>query len=138
MDPGCGGDGLALLAMAGMFAYMRVQAMSELPALEFPASPTRIIETLPAVTPPGSQRFVIQVATFETMSRAERLVERLTSVGYQARAMERYMGEQGRIVEVLIGDFRTADEAKSDLSVIRSVHGFVDARVEPFSSVETR
>src|SRR5688572_1413419 len=129
---------VALLAMGGMFAYVRVQAMSELPALAFPASPKRIIGKLHAVVPPGSQRFVIQVASFETMSRAESLVERLKSVGYRARAMERNMGDQGRIVEVLIGDFRTADEARSDLAAIRSVHGFVDAQVEPFSGLETR
>jgi cell division septation protein DedD len=121
-----------------MFMYVRVQAMSEVPALKFPLPPTRIVETLPAVMPPGSQHFAIQVASFETMSRAGRLVEQLAGAGYRARAVEQTVGEGVRIVEVLVGDYRSAAEAHTDLSALRTAHGFADAHIAPFFSPDAR
>jgi type II secretory pathway predicted ATPase ExeA len=129
---------VAVLAIAGMFAYVRVQALSELPSMAFPASPTPDVTELPVVIPPGSQHFAIQVASFQTMARAEAVVEQLTRAGYQARTVEMGTPDGGRIVEILVGDYRTAEAANPDLSMLRSLHGFVDAHVEPFFSVETR
>jgi type II secretory pathway predicted ATPase ExeA len=126
---------VALVAIAGMFAYVRVQAMSEVSDLRFPSAPARAVVTLPAIT----THYAIQVASFETMTRAGRLVEELANAGFTARAAELDMGERGRIVRVLVGDFSTWDAATPDLAVLRSQHGFFDARVEPFVvSAKTR
>jgi type II secretory pathway predicted ATPase ExeA len=122
----------AALATAGMYGYLRVQSISELPALTFPAPPHRVEATLPTVIPPGSERFAIQVASFQTMTRAERLVEELTIAGYRARAAEVDLGERGRFVAVLVGDYRIAEDANPDLAVLRSKHGFTDAQVGPY------
>ena len=122
----------AVRALLGMFMYARVQAARELPALNFPPAPKKIVATLPAIAP----HFAIQVASFQTMTRAGRLVEQLTSAGYAARAVEQDLGDEGRIVEVLIGDYATWLAADPDLSALRSKHGFLDARLEPF--VKTR
>jgi hypothetical protein len=124
---------VAVVALIGMFTYARVQAASELPELKFPPAPKKIVATLPAIEP----HFAIQVASFQTMTRARGLVEELTSAGYYtARAVELNMGDEGRIVEVLVGDYETWQAANPDLSVLKTKHGFLDASVEPF--VETR
>jgi general secretion pathway protein A len=124
---------VAVLALIGMFTYARVQAASEVPELTFPPAPKKLVATLPAIEP----HFAIQVASFQTMTRARTLVEELTSVGYYtARAVELNMGDAGRIVEVLVGDYETWQAADPDLSVLKTKHGFLDASVEPF--VKTR
>jgi general secretion pathway protein A len=124
---------VAVVALIGMFTYARVQAASELPELKFPPAPKKIVATLPAIEP----HFAIQVASFQTMTRARGLVEELTSAGYYtARAVELNMGDEGRIVEVLVGDYETWQAANPDLSVLKTKHGFLDASVEPF--VKTR
>jgi type II secretory pathway predicted ATPase ExeA len=124
----------AILAIGGMLTYVRVQAISELPPLSFPPPPKKVEPALPAITP----HFAIQVASFQTMARAERLVEELAGEGYPARAVERDMGERGRIVAVLVGDYATWGDASPDLALLRSAYGFVDARVEPFVSARPR
>ena len=113
---------------------MRVQAASEIPNLRFPATPKKVVGTLPAIVP----HFAIQVASFQTMARAERLAQQLTNSGYVARAIELDLGQSGRIVEVLVGDYATEQDANRDLSALRSQLGFPDARVEPFVSAATR
>ena len=129
---------VAVLAMGGMLTYVRVQTLSEIPTIAFPPPPKRIESTMPAVTPPATQRFAIQVASFQTMERAEVLLDQLTSLGFEARASEVNAGELGRIVEVLVGDYLTAAAADPDLSKLRSQRDFFDAHVVPFFAVATR
>ena len=125
---------VAVLALIGMFMYARVQAASDVPGLTFPPAPTKIVATLPAVAP----HFAIQVASFQTMTRAGRLVEELTTAGYAARAVELDMGDDGRVVQVLVGDYPTWQAAEPDLAVLRAQRGFADARVEPSTSARPR
>jgi type II secretory pathway predicted ATPase ExeA len=125
---------LALVAMGVMFAYARVQAASDVPDLRFPAPPKKVVATLPVIVP----RFAIQVASFQTLARAERLAQQLTNTGYDARAIELNPGQSGRIVEVMVGDYATEQDATRDLTALRSQLGFPDARVEPFVSAATR
>jgi type II secretory pathway predicted ATPase ExeA len=129
---------VAVLALGGMFTYVQVQAMGELPSLAFPAAPPRVVETLPAVMPPGGQHFMIQVASFQTMAPAERLVAHLTSAGYLTRAVERPIADGRSIVEVLVGDYRTSEEANAALATLRTAHGFFDARVAPLFGSDLR
>jgi type II secretory pathway predicted ATPase ExeA len=125
---------LALVAMGVMFAYVGVQAASDVPDLRFPAPPKKVVATLPAIVP----HFAIQVASFQTLARAEHLAQQLTNTGYDARAIELNPGQSGRIVEVMVGDYGTEQDAARDLTALRSQLGFPDARVEPFVSATTR
>jgi hypothetical protein len=47
-------------------------------------------------------------------------------------------GQSGRIVEVMVGDYATEQDAARDLTALRSQLGLPDARVEPFVSAATR
>jgi type II secretory pathway predicted ATPase ExeA len=125
---------LALVAIGVMFAYARVQAASDVPDLRFPAPPKKVVATFPAIVP----HFAIQVASFQTLARAERLAQQLTNAGYNARAIELNQGQSGRIVGVTVGDYATEQDATRDLTALRSQLGFADARVEPFVSIATR
>jgi type II secretory pathway predicted ATPase ExeA len=122
---------LALVATGGMFAYVRVQAAGELTDLTIPAAPKKVASTLPAIVP----HFTIQVASFQTLGRAERLAQQLSTTGYRARAVEVEMAQGTRIVEVLVGDYPTEQDASRDLTVLRTQYGFTDASVEPFARV---
>ncbi len=125
---------LALLALGGMFTYVRVQAASERPDVRFPPPPAKLVATLPAIVP----HFGIQVATFQTLGRAQRLAQQLTNSGYPAIAIERSLGPAGSIFEVLVGDYSAELDAAGDLAALRSQHGFPDARVEPFVGPTSR
>ena len=129
---------IAVLAMGGMLTYARVQTLSEMPTLTLPVPPKRIDNPLPAVAPPATQHFAIQIASFQTMERAEVLLDRLTSIGFEGRAVDVNVGEFARVVEVVVGDYPNPDAADSDLSRLRSVHGFVDAHIAPFYSTDAR
>jgi type II secretory pathway predicted ATPase ExeA len=125
---------VAVVAIGGMLAYVRVQAASEVPDLRFPAPPQKLVGTLPAIVP----HFGIQVASFQTMARAERLVQQLATTGYKARAIEVDLGQGLRIVVVIVGDYPSEQDASQDLAALRSQHGFPDARVEPFIGTRSR
>jgi len=125
---------VALVAIGGMLAYVRLQAASEIPDLRFPTAPKKVVGTLPAIVP----HFAIQVASFQTLARGERLAEQLTNIGYRSRAVEREISPGVRIVQVLVGDYPSEQDAGRDLTALRSQHGFPDARVEPFVSAATR
>ena len=125
---------LALVAIGGMVGYARVQAASAVPDLKFPAPPRKVVASLPAMVP----HFAIQVASFQTMARAERLAQQLTNTGYDARAIELNLGQGGRIVAVVVGDYSTEQDATRDLTALQSQLGFADARVEPFVTTTTR
>jgi type II secretory pathway predicted ATPase ExeA len=129
---------VAVLALGAMLAFARLQTLSELPPLALPAPPARPADTLPPVLPPATQHFAIQVASFQTIERAELLLDQLASLGFEARAVETNARDFGRLVEVLVGDYLTAEAANPDLSTLRSQHGFSDAQLAPFFSVGTR
>lgn len=125
---------LALIAIGVMFGYARVQAASDVSDLRFPAPPKKVVATLPTIVP----HFAIQVASFQTLARADRLAQELTKTGYDARAIELNLGQSGRIVGVMVGDYATEQDATRDLTALRSQLGFPDARIEPFVSDTTR
>ena len=125
---------LALVAIGVMFTYARVKAASDVPDLRFPPSPEKVIATLPSIVP----HYAIQVASFQTLARAERLAQQLTNSSYDARAIELNLGSNGRIVQVLVGDYATEQDAARDLTALQSQLGFLDARVEPFVTTASR
>jgi type II secretory pathway predicted ATPase ExeA len=125
---------LALIAIGVMFGYARVQAASDVLDLRFPAPPQKVVATLPSIVP----HYAIQVASFQTLARAERLAQQLTNSSYDARAIELNLGPNGRIVQVLVGDYATEQDATRDLTALQSQLGFADARVEPFVTTTTR
>ena len=125
---------LALIAIGVMFGYARVQAASDVPDLKFPAPPGKVVASLPTIVP----HFAIQVASFQTLARAERLAQELTKAGHDARAIELNLGQTGRIVTVMVGDYATEQDATRDLAALQSQLGFVDARIEPFVTTAIR
>jgi hypothetical protein len=76
----------------------------------------------------GSDRYAIQVASFESRVRAERLVSELTAAGFRARAVEFHLGS-GAVFQIRIDGYRSVDEATRDLARIRERPGYTDARV---------
>jgi len=119
---------LALAAAGGMLAYLRLEAATDISRLELPAPPARAVATLPAIVP----EFAIQVASFQTNTRAQRVVQQLTRSGYRARAVavDNRLGR--RFVTVLVGNYMSEHDAARDLASLRQQHGYLDARVEVF------
>jgi type II secretory pathway predicted ATPase ExeA/cell division septation protein DedD len=76
----------------------------------------------------ASKDYFIQVASFESRARAERLVEELTSAGYRAREVELDLGPpRGRLLQVIVGGYSSAIEVQRDLQSIRELPGYSDA-----------
>ena len=151
---------LAVFAIGALLAYSQVQALSELPTMTLPPPPPRKAPTIAPVPPPdsawitstptrpvtrpsiernGGEPFAIQVASFETLPRAEQFVAELTNAGYRARAVELDLGpERGRLVQVLVGGYRSAQDAGADLARLRSRPDLADAHLAPLPASDQR
>jgi type II secretory pathway predicted ATPase ExeA/cell division septation protein DedD len=84
---------------------------------------------LPAVAPPQGQPYAIDVALFNSAGRARTLVEQLAGAGFTAYQMEIDLGARGRPYVVLVGSYASPEAAAEDLSRIRQIPGYLDARV---------
>jgi type II secretory pathway predicted ATPase ExeA/cell division septation protein DedD len=77
---------------------------------------------------PGSKGvYAIDVALFNSTTRARRLVDELTAAGYHAYQRDLDLGDRGRLHEVLVGLYATRDAADTDLARIRAIRGYQDA-----------
>jgi cell division septation protein DedD len=85
--------------------------------------------TAPVARTPSTPAYVIQVASFESRVRAERLVEELTGAGFRARSVEFDLGPRGRLYQVRVDGYRTLDESSRDLARIRQLAGYADAHL---------
>jgi general secretion pathway protein A len=139
---------LALAIAAGMtagFLYYRAQSVG-VDASVLPVRPqwTSAQATLPAVhtiasevasstSPPTTVRandgsYAIQVASFTSRNRAERLVTELTQAGFGARAVEFNVGPpRGLVLQIRIDGYESAQGAARDLARIRELPGYEDA-----------
>jgi general secretion pathway protein A len=75
-----------------------------------------------------SDRYSIQVASFENSARADRLVSELMAAGFRARSVEFRFGD-GAVFQIRIDGYRSAAQAHKDLARIRERPGYDDARV---------
>ena len=64
--------------------------------------------------------YAIQVASFTSRNRADRLVSELSKAGYQARAVEFNLGPpRGLVLQIRIDGYESAEGAARDLARIR-------------------
>jgi general secretion pathway protein A len=139
---------LALAIAAGMaagFLYYQAQSV-DVNAATLPVRPqwTSAQAILPAVhtiasevasstSPPATVRandgsYSIQVASFTSRNRAERLVTELTRAGFKARAVEFNLGTpRGLVLQIRIDGYESAQGAARDLARIRELPGYEDA-----------
>jgi len=74
--------------------------------------------------------YAIQVATFESRERADRLVEELAQAGFRARAVEFNLGApRGIVLQVRIDGYSNAQDADHDLARIHELPGYADAHL---------
>jgi general secretion pathway protein A len=144
---------LAACAFGGSTWYLHAQSVSSeavgaiLPAL--PPRPRlnhavtpRILVDATLLTPLDAGRpaaggnatarssYFIQVATLESRSRAERVVEELTRAEYRARMVEFNLGSSRTpLFQVIIDGYASAVEAQHDLQRVRELPGYSDARL---------
>jgi type II secretory pathway predicted ATPase ExeA/cell division septation protein DedD len=95
------------------------------------ASGTAAAPAAPVAGAPAEDgNYIIQVASFESRGRAARLVEELTTAGYDAREVELDLGPpRGRLVQVIVGGYSSAIDVERDLRRIRELPGYGDARL---------
>ena len=139
------------LAIAGGivagFLYYQAQSV-DLDAATLPARPqwTSFQPTLPPVqtiasevaasaAPPATVRandgtYSIQVASFTSRNRADRLVTELGKAGFRARAVEFNLGPpRGLVLQIRVDGYENAQAAARDLSRIRDLPGYGDAHL---------
>jgi general secretion pathway protein A len=74
--------------------------------------------------------YAIQVASFESRERADRLVEELAHAGFRARAVEFNLGPpRGIVLQIRLDGYVTAQDAERDLVRIRELPGYSDAHL---------
>jgi general secretion pathway protein A len=72
--------------------------------------------------------YAIDVAAFENPVRSANLISQLSAAGYHAYAQQRQVGEQSLHV-VRVGPYIVLADADTDLTNIRKLPGYADARV---------
>jgi general secretion pathway protein A len=82
-----------------------------------------------AAAPRGTGLFAIDVALFNSGSRADRLVGELTGAGFHAYQNDLDLGDRGHLHEVLLGMYPTREAADADAARIREMPGYQDAKV---------
>ena len=74
--------------------------------------------------------YAIEVASFDSRARAERLAEELRAGGYRAREVEIDLGTpRGRLVQVIVDGYSSALHVERDLRRIRELPGYSSARL---------
>jgi cell division septation protein DedD len=74
--------------------------------------------------------YAIQVASFASRDRADRLVVELASAGFRARAVEFNLGPpRGIVVQIRVDGYPSAQDAERDLARIRELPGYADAHL---------
>ena len=137
-------------AVAAYFLFFAANAV-EVEAVSLPARPTWTTSVPPPASPrlvrpgrgsasstssPTSVRqandgsYAIQVATFESRQRADRLVEELARAGFRARSVEFNLGPpRGIVLQIRLDGYVTAQDAERDLVRIRELPGYADAHL---------
>jgi cell division septation protein DedD len=77
----------------------------------------------------GARLFAIDVALFNSGSRADRLASELTAAGFHAYQNYLDLGDRGHLHEVLVGMYPTREAADGDAAKIREMRGYQDAKV---------
>jgi len=78
----------------------------------------------------GGSSYSIQVASFESRTRADRLVTELAQAGLRARTVEFNLGPpRGIVLQIRVEGYRSAAEAERDLARIRELPGYEDAHL---------
>jgi cell division septation protein DedD len=99
-------------------------------AAERPAQPAAPAASVNASVPDASMPYIIQVALFASVQRADRLIDELTQAGFRAYHGELVLGT-AHLQQVLVGPYATRAEAEADRDRIRLIPGYQDARVAP-------
>jgi type II secretory pathway predicted ATPase ExeA len=137
-------------AVAAYLVFFASQAV-DVEALSLPARPQWTTTAPPPASPwlvrpghasasstssPTSVRqandgsYAIQVATFESRERADRLVIELARAGFRARSVEFNLGPpRGIVLQIRIVGYATEQEAERDLVRIQELPGYADAHL---------
>jgi type II secretory pathway predicted ATPase ExeA/cell division septation protein DedD len=105
------------------------------PAASVPAAPTATAGAAAptasgsAAAPSAARLFAVDVALFNSRSRADRLVSELTAAGFHAYQNDLDLGDRGHLREVLVGIYATREAAEADAVKIRAMPGYQDAQV---------
>jgi general secretion pathway protein A len=103
-------------------------ARTTLPPVQTIASEVAASASAPATVRANDGSYAIQVASFTSRNRADRLVAELTKAGFKARAVEFNMGLPGGLVlQIRIDGYDSAQAASRDLARIRELPGYEDA-----------
>jgi cell division septation protein DedD len=77
----------------------------------------------------GTATFTIQIASLTRAASAAELVAQLQAEGINARVVQRDLGDRGRWHQVLADGYVSLAAAEADLSRIKQMPGYGDARV---------
>jgi type II secretory pathway predicted ATPase ExeA/cell division septation protein DedD len=82
-----------------------------------------------SAAPGGAGLFAIDVALFNSGSRADRLAGELTAAGFHAYQHDLDLGDRGHLHEVLVGTYAAREAADAAAARIREMPGYQDAKV---------
>ncbi|HVQ12528.1 MAG TPA: AAA family ATPase, partial [Vicinamibacterales bacterium] len=99
-----------------------------LPPVRTIASEVAASTSAPATVRANDGSYAIQVASFTSRDRADRLVTELTKAGFRARAVEFNLGTpRGFVLQIRVDGYESAQAAGRDLARIREFPGYGDA-----------
>jgi type II secretory pathway predicted ATPase ExeA len=104
-----------------------VEAKSPPPAAVAPSRPA----PEPEPVAPPAPKAALQIATFQSATRAQQAVDQLRAAGYRAYSVELAPQNGERMLTVFLGPYSDVSDAERDLDAVRRIPDYVTARVVP-------
>jgi cell division septation protein DedD len=106
------------------------RAADRVPLTPDAAADAAIVPPAPAAAEPAPAGiFAIDVALFNSTTRASRLATDLVAANHHAYVRDLDLGDRGHLFEVMVGPFASREEAGSELARIHALPGYEDARL---------
>jgi len=106
------------------------ETMGRVPTIELAREHEPSLSALATVNKANDGGYAIQVASFGSRARADRLVTELSQAGFRARTVEFNLGPpRGIVLQIRVDGYESAAQAKRDLARIRELPGYGDARL---------
>jgi cell division septation protein DedD len=88
-----------------------------------PVPPTPVPETTQEVKPPGREKYLVQVASYQQKEKAESLSRKIAALGYTPRVVMMDIPAKGRWFRVITGGFESRPLAEKAAGVVEQKIG---------------
>jgi cell division protein FtsN len=98
-----------------------------------PAAPAPVVEKAPPVKekPTVREGFIVQVASYQEKSKADALINKITTMGYPSQTEVIDLPDKGQWFRVLMGEFPSRPEAERAIEALSKKYKGLNCTIRP-------